>query len=162
MALFKVGTFVLELTQLRLCHEAADDGWMAILDPSTRGRLGVVREAQRSWFGPRTLEIYESDDESLVFQMQRGLLPGWVISDSEGQRIGRLSGWQTVTLEDATGQLLATVVADTGSMNIIAGEGHELGRFTHSAAGVEVSFNAEIMGDPFVKMLVLAAAIARE
>lgn len=152
---------VLEAPKLWLCKEPSAPHVMTVLDASSQ-RLGLVREAARSWFAPRLLEVFELDDESLVFRLQRGLLSGWAVSDAEGQMVGRLSGWQANLLEDGGGRPVGSVQQlSAATTQIVAHDARELGRFEQSARGVELSFAADLTGEPFLKMLVLAATLVR-
>lgn len=152
---------MLEAPKLWLCKEPLAPHLTAILDTAGQ-RLGIVREAAGSWFAPRVLEVFELDDESLVFRLQRGLFSGWVVSDAEGQLVGRLSGWQANRLEDGGGQPVASVQQlSAAATQIVAHDDKELGRFEQSERGVELSFASELTGEPFLKMLVLAAALVQ-
>lgn len=152
---------VLEAPKLWLRRDRSPKQIMAVLDSPQGQPLGKIREVKGGWFAPRTLEVCELEDESLVFQLQRRLWSGWVLTDAEGQRVGRLSGRQGQALEDGAGRPLAGV-QDTGSDSlIVAVDGRQLGTLQPGADGVEVTFAAEVAGEPFVKMLVLATAIVR-
>lgn len=110
----------------------------------------------RRWFAPRNIEVLETEDDSLVFTLCRGwsLAPGWWVDDADGRRVGRLSR-QARRLEDA--HTLATL-HDTAFRSPA---GRELATLETVARGVRITFRPIVADQPFVKMLLLAAAVAR-
>src|SRR5438045_3951067 len=71
----------------------------AVCDAVTRATLGTVRQIERrSRWWPRlthrATEVYESQDDSLLFTMVRrwALGESWLVCEAERRRIGRLCG----------------------------------------------------------------------
>src|SRR5262245_15032511 len=132
-----------------------------ILDPATRGFLGLARRKLHSpaWFAylaRPTLEVFESNDESLLFTLMR-TWGGGLISDADGHRIGTFRG---NLIRDRHGNRLALLdqssTASAGRWLTPLGE--ELGTFAAADGGVLVNFSPTA-DNPFVKMMLLATLL---
>jgi hypothetical protein len=132
-----------------------------ILDPATRCFLGLVRRKIHSpaWYAyvaRPTLEVLETEDESLLFTLSR-TWGGGLVSDADGHRVGTLRG---NLIRDRHGNRLANVessaTASTGRWLAVGSE--ELGAFNSSDGGVLATFHPAA-DNPFVKMLLLATLL---
>jgi len=139
------------------------------------------------WLGRPRLAVYETEDASLVFTACRAWWSGaWDVADAEGRAVGsfragafRLSTqaiqlWQLprtsgaaaskyhgTLIRDRFGRLLAWVDAaglETG--RLVAADGAALAHLTRAGQGTEVCFVPSQEGNPFLKMLLLAALLA--
>lgn len=133
------------------------------------------------WFACPMLEIYETEDESLLCTAQRswGILPRWQVRDADENLVGwivRPCFWVTSPSHSATqsrGTLLLDrlsrklAVFDPGPSDQAEGrfldaERQELATLAPSNEGLAVTFAVELDDRPFEKMLLLAAALCRE
>jgi hypothetical protein len=131
--------------------------------------IGLVRQLPvRSprwlrWLSRRVLEVYESPDNSLVFAVRRGWgWPGaWHLMDADERHVGTLRGQ---TMLDGFGHLLAVIETPDakGRGRFLAIQGRELGEFAVQADGTRVTFAPAVEGNPFARMLLLAAALVRD
>jgi hypothetical protein len=169
----------------------------AILDPATGLKLGFVGSRPPScagwkrWLAGTVLEVYETEDASLVFTVGRRwfLSPWWEVYDSEQHLVGsfRFGTFplartiaQRLQLRDERGlwrrrisghlvrgrygQLLALIeYRPSPAQGVMVGpDGVELGRWRRCAEGTLVRFATSLAGDPFAKMALLAAVLSRE
>lgn len=160
---------MLECQALWLCPATASQNlqhsprWL-IHEAGSRRFLGLARLRVQSvsvWFGSwrrPTLEVYETEDESLLFMLARGWGQGWLVSDAEGQRVGSLRG---STVRDGTGQRIATLTASgaNGTDTWQTDDGQELATATTDGPGVVLRFAPQLEGQPFLKMLLLATVL---
>jgi hypothetical protein len=138
----------------------------AVVGPADGARLGAVRRRRAAswpanWLGATLLEVRESEDEPLVFTVRSGWLwaGGRVVLDADGRHIGSLNGpW----LCDRGGRGLGVVVKNGAVADrIIRGVDGRIWAAVHDGpSGTRVDFAADLEGEPFVRMLVLAAALA--
>jgi hypothetical protein len=135
-------------------------GLQTIADPQTGSAIGLVRWAEGSdrpwwrWLGATHLSVYEADEEPLVFTVRRSWGP-WrrtEVCDADERRIGTFSGG---AVRDSRGRTLALVERGL----FLGRSGEELARLTSGPEGARLLFQEELR-DPFLKMLVLAAALA--
>src|SRR5262249_7901973 len=107
------GAAMLERTELRLgpWTPAADSGrWQRAVHDGGGQAIGVVRTRRRLFRWRRRLEIFETDDESLILS----LVPAWFgaewhVRDSEGNYVGTLL---PDALLDPAGRRFAERIAD--------------------------------------------------
>jgi hypothetical protein len=106
------------------------------------------------------LEVREADDEPLVFTVQRRWLfrRTWQVRDADGNQVGSIRG---PDLRGRYGQVLARQQAaqDGFSVQFRSHDRRDLATLVRVAADVRLTFAAEVQGDPFVKMVLLAAAL---
>ena len=132
----------------------------AILDGNSGAVLGYARwETDPSpwWqriFSRGLLAVHEQEDEPLLFTMRRawGLIPRREVCDADGQPVGTLIGR---IVHDRHGRPLA--VLENGVFRDV--DQHALAELSSTPEGMRLSFGNEITGEPFVKMLLLAAAL---
>lgn len=140
-----------------------------VLEPETQAFLGLVRrQAWRSpfWFGYLDrpgVAVYETEDESLLFSLERawGLGAVWLVRDADGHRVGSLRG---NLARDENGRRLA-VLEPTGAAQVqrwLGTDGEELGTATAVDAGALVQFAGLSESRPFVRMLLLALLLRPE
>jgi hypothetical protein len=136
----------------------------SLYDAGRRTLLGTVRQVDvRGWWPPLTrltLEVHESQDDSLLFTMSQrwALGESWLVADADRRRLGKLCG---NLLRDAFGRRLALVETLDGSKfgRWRDLEGRELGTFTEAEQGVLATFDLTAAENPFVRMLLLATLL---
>jgi hypothetical protein len=139
----------------------------AIVAADTGEPVGFARwpaRVESLWWplsGRPVLAVYEHEDEPLLFTVYRcwSLLPRHEVCDADGHHVGILAGRQ---VRDRFGRNLAALRRErNGSAALfLSPDGRSLGRVTTDADGVRVAFDPEVAGDPFTKMLLLAAALS--
>jgi hypothetical protein len=137
----------------------------AITCAHTGQLLGCARQepaGARSWWrrlAPALVAVYEQPDEPLVFTVHRGwgLRPRREVRDADGHPIGGLRGPR---VENAHGRTVALLGSpeEAGARAFRAPDGTELARLTPGPEGLGLVFAANLV-DPFLKMLLLAAAL---
>jgi hypothetical protein len=102
--------------------------------------------------------VYETEDASLLCTVHgRRWRRLWRVQDSEGRHVGVIDG---AVLLDAEGRRLGLRRAAAGnSGNVVSPGGLELASFAPGERGLLVSFTAAVEGDPFARMILLAAAL---
>lgn len=147
------------------CGEAAAlEPAQAVLDAQTEAPLGFAgwRRGGRLW--PRwlsrpVLAVHEGDDAPLLFTVHGlwGLSPRWEVRDADGNVLGVLCG---PLVKDRFGRNLALCERPAGGVGRTRDrEGRELMTVLPTAGGRRVAFAGEAEGNPFLKMLLLAAAL---
>jgi hypothetical protein len=115
------------------------------------------------WLARPTLELYETEDQSLLCTVRRGWCPAsrWHVSDADGRAVGTIRG---AVLLNAFGRRLGVVEPlDAGTtQRLRAPDGRVVGTLRHRSDGTLLSFGADLEGDPFARMMLLAAALAEE
>src|SRR5262249_33074060 len=133
-----------------------------ILDGGSGEELGFVRRADPGprwlrWLQPPVLEVYETEDASLLCTIHGRLWRRlWCVQDSEGRHVGVIDG---AVLLDVEGRRLGLRRAAGNSGNVVSPGGLELASFAPGERGLLVSFTAAVEGDPFARMILLAAAL---
>ncbi|HTU89653.1 MAG TPA: hypothetical protein VMF69_06110 [Gemmataceae bacterium] len=131
-----------------------------IVDGDSGAVLGYARwepEPAPWWrrlFGQGVLAVHEQEDEPLLLTIQRAwsLLPRRQVCDAEGQPVGALLGR---LIHDRYGRLLAAL--ENGVFR--APDRRALAELSATAEGLRLTFSDDVAGEPFVKMLLLAAAL---
>jgi hypothetical protein len=125
-------------------------------------RLGTPG-AWFSWLARPALDIYarEEEDTSLLFTLYGPWFwtRVWEIYDADEHLVGTLRG---NLILDSIGRILATVErgAGTDSFHFRRQAGYGPTSLTQTEAGVHMTFAPEVAGDPFAKMMLLAAGLA--
>ena len=131
-----------------------------IVDGESGAVLGYARwETDPSpwWqrmFSRGVLAVHEQEDEPLLFTIRRawGITPRHEVCDADGQPVGTLLGR---LVYDRHGRPLAAlangVFRDSNQ--------HALAELSSTTEGLRLTFGDDIAGEPFVKMLLLAAAL---
>jgi hypothetical protein len=133
----------------------------AIVDASTGAPLGRARWRGGPWWERLlcpTLAVHEHEDEPLLFTVRRcwGLRPRHEVRDAEGRRVGFLQGPR---VRNRFGRELAVLRQEEGGAAFRTPDGRSLALLTAGPEGVQVAFSTDIDAEPFVKMLLLAAAL---
>jgi hypothetical protein len=147
-----------------LVRPRSASGVRAIVDGEGGKPLGFARwetETPRSWWRPFTraiLAVREHEDEPLLCTLRHawGLLPRCEVRDAEGHRVGSCSlrGW---IIRDRYGRPLGAFHGANGTVR--SSTRRVLAEWTATADGVRITFSDDIAGEPFVKMLLLAACL---
>src|SRR5262249_49799017 len=129
----------------------------------TGDELGCTqRRPRRRWwqFGPRVVDVTELPDSSLLCTSRRcwSLYPWYEVDDADGYLVGWVGGG---VLLNTFGNILAFREDDPqpGTSRFHDGERNELGRLAWHGDDVRVEFGDKVTDLPFVKMLLLAAAL---
>jgi hypothetical protein len=143
-------------------------GRRLITDPATGAPLGFARRhcptGSRWWQRLRpVLAVHEHEDEPLVFTVRRcwTLLPVREVREAEGRRIGLLQG---TLIQDGFGQNLAVRLWGPDRKRTVyrGPDGLDLAELAPGASGLCLTFPEALDSDPFLKMLLLAAALSLE
>jgi hypothetical protein len=139
-----------------------------ILDAATRASLGLVRTGRPTGFWARwlqlpSLEVCETDDLALLCRIRGhwGQPWRWSVQDADEHFVGCLDR-EAVT--DRSGQTVAVrqPIAGGTSERFLSPAGVELGVREQGAEGVRLSYAVWLEGEPFARMLLLAAALTSE
>jgi hypothetical protein len=135
-------------------------------DAATRRRLGVVRwrggrpRNWVRWLGREALEVYETEDESLLCTVQTPWLLTWVweVYDADGRRVAVVRGPEIL---DGFGRRLAVrhTAADGRGDRFLMADGVELGEVSVVGADTLLQFGATVADQPFAKMALLGAIL---
>jgi hypothetical protein len=150
--------------RILLVRRPAASAVQSIDDGDSGTPLGFVRrvaEAPGSWwlpFGRSILAVHEHEDEPLLFTIRRAwsLLPRREVCDADGCPVGSLLGR---LVQDRHGRTVAALQVGNGSGSFRSPAQRTLAELTVTAEGLRIEFRPEILGEPFVKMLLLAAAL---
>jgi hypothetical protein len=157
----------------------------AVSDPDTRAPLGQVAwhadevAAWLAWLARPRYEVFETEDVSLLFTVQRvrGPWSYWKIADADDRLVGYW--WhqgmpfptvgigpivQVTHLADASGHVFAELrpLPSGPSGRFCLEDGEELGTLAQTTEGLLLSFAPRSTGNPFVRMLLLAAVLPLE
>jgi hypothetical protein len=143
-----------------LLRPRSTSGVQVILDGESGVPLGFARwqpAASPGWrrlLARRVLAVHEQEDESLLFTIRRtwGLLPRREVQDADDQFVGSLLGR---LIHDRFGRPVAALrdgVFFTPSHRALA-------ELAATPDGLRLWFGPAIAGEPFIKMLLLAAAL---
>ena len=138
----------------------------AVHDPATQTIVGWVRRLPKSrgwrgWFRTPRLQIHEAGDEPLLFTMRRiwGIPPRWEVRDADQQRVGFVRRG-LIQNRFNRGLALVELLGGTRGVRFHNGyEGVELARLLPQSGGAELTFAPACGDNPFVKMLLVAAAV---
>lgn len=138
-----------------------------ITDADSGAALGCVRSRTsgaarwRRWFARPVWQVHEGDDESLLMTLQGAWLwsGAWDVYDAQPRQVGSI---QRGRLVDGDGVYVAAMEfgPDRRGGRIRNWHGLELASFQLSGGAATLTFLPALEGDPFAKMLVLAAALA--
>lgn len=134
-----------------------------ISDQLTREPLGFAewRDAcSVTWLRhilPGSLEVFETDDESHLLSLTAPSVwrRGWRVRDAEERVIGRVRG---DLLLDEIGEMLGHFEGG----RLFNRYGMELGNLEISEGSCIVAFQSALDGNPFARMLLLAAALTAQ
>jgi hypothetical protein len=141
-----------------------------IEDAATQTPLGLARDRPSQlppilgWLARPVLAVYETEDESLLSTVARrwGMADRWQVGDADARLVGSVH-WMgrnqaaRIHVLDRRGELVA---AGSGTEpRLITSDGVELGNITLAPEGVRLTFAGGPLCDPFVRMLLLAAAL---
>jgi hypothetical protein len=114
---------------------------------------------RRAWRS--VLEVHENEDESLLFTVRRcwTLLPRREVREADGWRVGTLLG---PLVDDERGRRLAvrSLEADRRTSTFRSRRGAALAWIAPEGEALRLTFGELVEGEPFVKMLLLAALLS--
>jgi hypothetical protein len=133
-----------------------------VIDPVSRARLGIVRRRARPrWLGREALEVYETDDESLLCTVRAPwwLSWSWEVYDADDRRVATIRG---TLLRDAMGRSLAALQpAETEhAQKLVTGAGVELGEVNVSVEETLVQFAPALANEPLARMAFLGMVLS--
>ncbi len=144
----------------------AEPSRRAIHEAAGRQPLGQARwrprpaSSWRRWLTQPTLEVVETEDESLLLTVHRLWSWGsaWEVHDADERAVGIVAG---SSIRDALGRCLALGHRSVGdsAWHIVSPEGPELAAVAPVADGCVLSFAPLIDDNPFLKMLLLALVL---
>jgi hypothetical protein len=139
-----------------------------VLNAATGEPLGFVSRRQSlrwpllRWLARRILEVYETEDASLLLILRGPPLwsRSWEVLDADERHVGMIRGG---ALWDRYQDFLAQVELgpDGAAARFVSPAGLELASYRAGSDGVLLQFNPALEGDPFAKMIVLGATLAR-
>ncbi|MSU76898.1 MAG: hypothetical protein EXS16_02265 [Gemmataceae bacterium] len=143
--------------------------WLRPIADADGKRLGAVRlrgvpaSSWFSWLRSARLNVVEGDDDSELMQMRQSwsLFNVWELSDAEDMHVGSV---YARTLISSVGDCLAYVSkVDSTHVRIVDPAGIEIaGIRVCESNTVELTFNATQTTNPFLRMMLLACAIAMD
>jgi hypothetical protein len=148
---------------------AHSGGWLrTIVNPTTEQRLGIAawetagQNGWRTWLARKRIQVYESDDESLLMTLYRPwpLARTWDVRDAEERRVAQLS---RLGVFDGFGAPLATVsLSSDGSESALRGaEGVVMATWQELPGhGRYLRFGEGFDDNPFIRMTALAVVLA--
>jgi hypothetical protein len=153
---------MLESRELWLHRQSADDAASWTIGKSAREQLGQARwqprppSGWRRWLWRPSLEVVETEDESLLFTVHRlwNWSPAWEVRDAEGHPLGRIHGHG---LFDMLGRRLAERSVDGTCVQ--STDGLLLASLHPSDGGTCLAFGEMADENPFFKMLLLAVVL---
>jgi hypothetical protein len=111
------------------------------------------------WLARPVLAVHEMDDAPLVFTVHGlwGLSGRWEVRDADGNVLGTLCG---ALIRDRFGRNLALWERPPGGIGRARdGDGRDLMTVMATTEGTRVAFASDAERNPFLKMLLLAAAL---
>jgi hypothetical protein len=149
---------------LPLEASVARESVRTVCDALTGEPVGfAVWRKQRSgwlarWLLRPVLAVHEMDDAPLLFTIHQlwGLAPTWEVRDAEGFVLGVLVG---SALKDHYGRTLAVCFRVQDGTQVRDAEGRTLLSLTDTPGGKKLTFAPEVETNPFLKMLLVAAAL---
>jgi hypothetical protein len=136
-----------------------------VIDPVSRARLGMVRRRPPSWphwLGREALEVYETDDESLLCTIWAPwwLSWSWEVYDADDRRVASIRSAQ---LRDALGRPLAALqpADNEHSRKLVTEAGVELGEWSVSGDEILLQFAPALANEPLARMAFLGMVLCQ-
>ncbi len=109
------------------------------------------------WARPERVEVFETEDESLLLTVTRGWAHTWKVHDAEDRLVGQFRGAQVY---DGAAECLAErQPAGTRHERFISGE-QTLAEWSCDGGEVRLVYSGRLDREPFAKMVLLAAVLA--
>jgi hypothetical protein len=138
---------------------------VAILDGVTGQTLGSARWhggrdrlAWLRWWAPPLVRVHESEDEPLLMTLRRGWGTRWLVQDADGIPVGRLRGGVLLDRKDV-GIAVLQRAPNRAEAAYEDAQGQVLAATARQVDGVQLTFLHEVPASPFVRMVLLAAAL---
>jgi len=125
------------------------------------GFATATRLFQQPLFSRPAFEVYETEDASLLFSLCRPWLFSWTwdVFDAEVRHVGIIHRAQV--FDGAANHLGVMNLASAGDRgNFTIGNGVELANFELRELEMQLNFCPAVDGEPFVRMILLAALLA--
>jgi hypothetical protein len=138
-----------------------------IIDPQSAAALGFVCRKPVGgllrwlpWWRSTVIAIHESGDEPLLCTLSRrpGPWASWRVRDADDHLVGQVCGFR---LFDGQNALLATAHPrpEEGTTSYLGAQNRELAVTALESDGVRLTFLLGERDNPFIKMVLLAAAL---
>jgi len=137
-----------------------------VLDLASGQHLGLVHAHPVSawpglgWLARRTLEVFETEDVSLLCSVVRpwGLAWAWHVFDAEERRVALV--YRRLILRGSGRALaLAEGPVPPAPGRFLDPRGRELATFAFAPEGTSLTFAPRLEGDPFARMALLGAVL---
>lgn len=163
---------MLEQNELRLLpwiwrpfdSTAPTHGWLRVIQASDGGvDLGSVRLVRgSSWlgFGPRRLDVCETEDAALLMTLEQGWFGfgNWQVLDAERSRVGGVVG--PYVLDDQGSRFAAIWSDGPTSSTVRRTNGTICARIeTQTDGTMRLRFPEDLPANPFLRMVLLGACI---
>ena len=138
-------------------------GWgRVITDAATAESLGFVRACRLrpfAWLTPQQLDVCETEDGALLMTLEHSWFGWgrWHVVDAENRGLGAVLGPHLI---DADGFRWAAIERGVDEDVVRRTSGERCGTFRSDDTTLELRFAAEL-SNPFLRMLVLGAALAQ-
>jgi hypothetical protein len=109
-----------------------------------------------AWSWPERVEVYETEDESLLLTATRGWASTWKIRDAEERLVGQLRGGYVY---DGTAECLAVREPAMERPDRFVSGTETLAEWTSRGDEVCLNFAERLDKEPFAKMVLLAAVL---
>jgi hypothetical protein len=140
-----------------------------VLDLASGQRLGFVQSAPSTgwldlrWLARRTLEVYETEDVSLLCSVVRpwGLAWTWHVLDAEERRVATVYR-RLIRRGSGRPLALAEPQEPPAPGRFLDVQGRELATFALTPEGTALIFDPRMEDDPFARMALLGAVLSFE
>ncbi len=138
-----------------------------VVDGETSELLGLVKKKPIfSWpflegLVPQVFQVFETEDESLLFTLHapRYIFRPWSIKDAEEKIVAKISSRM---IFDGFGEFYAYQEIHSGQKVFLNWAKKELASFHETPEGTLLLFDPLTHDDPFLRMALLGAVLARE
>lgn len=138
-------------------------GSRSILAAETGKKVGFAEARPLSgiwgWLGASIIEVREEEDAPLLCTIWRRF--AWSlrreVRDAEGYTVGAVVG--RIVLNEFNRRIAECTPLSAGQGSMLTPRGELLATLETTATGLKLEFRPEVEGDPFLKMLLLAAAL---
>jgi len=108
------------------------------------------------WSRPERIEVYETEDESLLLTASRGWANTWMVRDAEGRLVGQLRDGYVY---DGAAECLAVREPAPDRRERFVSGAEALAEWAANGDEVRLVFADRLDKEPFAKMVLLAAVL---